>query len=166
MSAVFGRNVWTSTVLTWSRWPWRWRVRFVQRWRDGNVNSKCEFITSNEFVHGSRRDYIAPTNSNTVQPQVWKPVLSARVKTAVRGIDQILLSISVFEIEYWCVYTLHCASMYFTIRLKLLHTNTIFNFIWRTPFCVTFKCIAMLSDKNSSLLLMLKWVLCDWKQCF
>jgi hypothetical protein len=38
-------------------------------------------------------------------------------------------------------------------------------FIWRLPFDVTDKCIAMLSITNSSILRMLEWVLCDWKQC-
>ena len=64
---------------------------------DGNIDSKCDigFVTVNELVHEIRRGFTASTNSNTVQPQVWwKPVLSVRIKTVVRGVDQTLLSIS------------------------------------------------------------------------
>ena len=44
-----------------------------------------------EFVYESRRDFIASTNNNTVQPQTWwKSVLSVRVKTAVRAVDQVI----------------------------------------------------------------------------
>jgi len=50
-----------------------------------NVN----FFKLNEFVHESRRDFIASTNSTTIQPQVWwKHVLYVRVKMAVHGVDQ------------------------------------------------------------------------------
>ena len=43
----------------------------------------------NEFVHESRRNIIASTTSDTIQPQVWwKPVLYVRVKIAVHGVDQ------------------------------------------------------------------------------
>jgi hypothetical protein len=57
--------------------------------RYGSINSKCEFFKLNEFVHESRRDFIASTNSNTVQSQVWwKPVLYIRVKMAVHSVDQ------------------------------------------------------------------------------
>ena len=35
--------------------------------------------------------FTASTNSNTVQKQArWKPVLSVRVKTVVRGVDQMM----------------------------------------------------------------------------
>jgi hypothetical protein len=58
--------------------------------RDGNVSSKCDigFVAVSQSVHESRIDFIASTNSNSVQPQVWwKPALSLRVKRAVRGAD-------------------------------------------------------------------------------
>ena len=59
--------------------------------QNGNIKNKCDnwFVAVKEFVHESRRGFIASTNSNTVQPQVWwKTVLSVRVKTVVRGADQ------------------------------------------------------------------------------
>ena len=70
--------------------------------RDVNVNSKCDnwFVAVKEFVHESRRDFIASTNSNAVQPQVlWKSVLSVKVKTAVRGVNKTRSFISEFENE-------------------------------------------------------------------
>jgi len=57
--------------------------------RDGDINSKYEFVTLNKFVHESRRDFIAFTNSNTVQPQACgRPALFLRVKMVVHGADQ------------------------------------------------------------------------------
>ena len=59
--------------------------------RYGNIDSKCGFFTLNQFVHESRRGFTASTNYNAVQPQVWwKPVLFLRVKTVVRGFDQMI----------------------------------------------------------------------------
>jgi hypothetical protein len=31
--------------------------------RYGFINTKCEFFTINEFVHGNRSDFIAPTDT-------------------------------------------------------------------------------------------------------
>ena len=73
--------------------------------------------------------------SNTVQPQAeWKLVFSLSVKMVVSGVDNICSSISEFENEYWCTYTPLGASMHVTIRLKLLHANTVFN-LYMTHTC-------------------------------
>ena len=49
------------------------------------------FVPVKEFVYESRRDFIASKNTNTVQPQIWwKSVLSVRVKTVARAVDQVI----------------------------------------------------------------------------
>jgi len=149
MSAVLKRNLWPSTVLCLSKRSWSWIVRrSVQCCSDGNYNCKCDicFVLVNEFVHESRRDFIASTNSNTVQPQVWwKPVLSVRVKTVVRSFDQTLLSISELEIEY------SPSVPAFMLRLdwKSYMQIQYLLFVWRVPFSVKLKHIALLSITNS-----------------
>jgi len=57
-----------------------------------------------------------------------------------------------------------CASMNITFRMKLLHTNKIFELYMTRNVWLTVKCITMLSVTNSSLLQMMERVLCDWKQ--
>jgi len=83
----------------------------------------------------------------------------------VHGFDHIRSSISEFENEYWCTYTPLRASMHVTVRLKLLYANTVCNLYMTHTFNVKLKQIAMLSITNISLLRMVEWVLCDWKQC-
>ena len=93
--------------------------------RYGNINSKCGFFTLNEFVHESRRGFTASTNSNTVQPQEWrKHVLSVRVKTVVRGFDQMIQSSPSLRFSIGVTLLHLCTSMNITIRLKPLHANT------------------------------------------
>ena len=108
------------------------------------------YIKSGEILSPSQ-------TSNTVQQQSeWKPVFFLRVKMVVRGVDNICSSISEFENEYWCTYTPLGASMHVTIRLKLLHANTVFNIYMTHTFNVKLKQIAMLSITNISLLRMLE----------
>ena len=114
------------------------------------VNAK--FFKLNEFVHESRRDLIPSTNSNTVQPQEWrKPVLYVRVKMAVRGVDQMMLSFPNLRLSIGEPLLPLCTSIYTTIRLKHLHEIQYLILIWRILSGVTLKCITMISVTNSSI---------------
>ena len=107
-----------------------------------------------------------PQTSNTVQPQVWWNIC------CLSGLRRWCVTLNrwfnLFQVWDWvlvCLYSISAPACilkldwnsYMQIKYLILYDAQLFG--------VTLKCIAKLSNNNSSILRIVEWVLFGWKLC-
>jgi len=134
---------------------------------DGNINGKCEFFLHQISLYMKAGEILSFPQTLIQSSHKYDGNLCC-----LSGLRRPCLAMTkwfnIYRVWEWVLVYLHFA--FVPACMLRLDWNCYMQiqyliFIWRTQFGVKPKCIAMLSITNSSLLRMLEWVLCDWKQC-